>query len=65
MKPDLQKFIFAMFMLSAGVLLCIVKTEYGDQGPWLIYLYYHPSPTADYTRNGIDSNHIQDFSSDQ
>jgi hypothetical protein len=36
MKPDMQKFIFATFMFAGGLTLCIVTTEYGDQGPWLI-----------------------------
>ena len=36
MNPDLMKWIFALVMLGAGVMLCVVETEYGDQGPWLI-----------------------------
>ena len=36
MSPDMQKFVFAVLMLGAGLVLCMVNTDYGEQGPWLI-----------------------------
>lgn len=36
MSADMQKFIFSLVMLGAGIALCIIDTAYGDQGPWLI-----------------------------